>query len=305
MDKAVDVTPGVIEDAAYFDGPAGRLYRRSAQPANRAVARLSIVHGYGDHSGRYAHFMQWMAVRGVACDAVDLRGQGTADGRRGFVRRWDEYLDDLRTFLSVPSPPQLRAIPRFILGHSHGGLVVAAAAEAGLLDSAGIRGVVLTSPFLQSRMELPRMKVILGRLVGLVVPWLPVSTGLHPEWMSSDSQMVEQTRNDPLCARVATPRWYAGQLRAQARVMENAASVRLPLLALAAGADPIAEPAAADRFVQSAGSADKTFRLYPGLLHELLRETGREGIFQDILSWIRSRVTPAVPFIVADGPTAQ
>lgn len=289
MDEAVDIGPGVIGEAAYFDGPAGRLFRRSAHPTNRAVAQLSIVHGYGDHSGRYAHFMQWMAVRGVACDAVDLRGQGAADGRRGFVHKWDDYLEDVRTFLSLLAPQQPGAIPRFILGHSHGGLVVAAAAEAGLFERAGIRGVVLTSPFLQSRMELPRMKVILGRLVGLVVPWLPVSTGLNAEWMSSDTQMVEQTRNDPLCARVATPRWYAGQLRAQARVMENAASVRLPLLVLAGSADPIADPSAAERFVHTAGSVDKAFRLYPELLHELLRESGREQIFQDTLSWITSQ----------------
>lgn len=289
MDKAVDVAGNVIEEAGFFDGPAGRLYRRAARPANGAVARLAIVHGYGDHSGRYAHFMRWMASRGVACDAVDLRGQGAADGRRGFVRRWEDYLDDLRAFLSLPSPRGIDPAPRFILGHSHGGLVAAVAGEAGLLETAAIRGVVLTSPFLQSRMELPRVKVMLGRLVGLAVPWLPVSTGLNPEWMSSDSQMVEETRGDPLCARVATPRWYAGQLRAQHRVMENAASFRLPLLVLAAGADPIADPAAAERFVQNAGSVDKTYRLHPGLLHELLRESGREQIFQDILAWITSR----------------
>lgn len=288
MDEPVSPAPNVIEDAGFFDGPAGRLYRRAARPADRAVARLSIVHGYGDHSGRYAHFMQWMAARRIACEAVDLRGQGAADGRRGFVRRWDDYLDDVRAFLSLPAG-ELAALPRFVLGHSHGGLVVGAAGETGLLEPMGVRGVVLTSPFLQSRMEVPRAKVILGRAVGLVVPWLPVSTGLNVEWMSSDPQMVEDSRGDPLCARVATPRWYAGQLRAQRRVLANAAAFRLPLLVLAAGADPIAEPAAAERFVQTAGSADKSFHIYPGLLHELLRESGRERIFEDILSWLTAR----------------
>jgi lysophospholipase len=288
MDDAIATTPGVIEEAGFFDGPAGRLYRRSAHPASGVVARLSIVHGYGDHSGRYAHVMRWMAARGVACDAVDLRGQGAAEGRRGFVSRWDDYLDDLRAFLAWPVAPELDAVPRFVLGHSHGGLVVAAAGEAGLFHEAGIGGVVLTCPFLQSRMKLAPAKVALARLVGLVVPWLPVSTGLNAEWMSSDPEMVEQARNDPLCARVATPRWYSGQLRAQRRVMENAASFRLPLLVLAAGADRVADPAAAERFVRDAGSTDKAVCLYPALLHELLRESGRERVFRDILSWIRS-----------------
>jgi alpha-beta hydrolase superfamily lysophospholipase len=288
MNRALDF-PEVTEDAGHFEGPGGRLYRRSTHPTTGAVARLAIIHGYGDHSGRYAHFMRWMALRGIACDAVDLRGQGLADGRRGFVRRWDDYLSDVRAFLSLPAPGSLANVPRFILGHSHGGLVVAAAGEAGMLEPAGIRGVVLTSPFFLSRMKLPRSKVMLGRVVGLVVPWLPVPTGMNAEWMSSDAQMVEETRNDPLCARVATPRWYAGHLRAQARVMAGAASFRLPLLVLAAGADPIADPAAAEQFVERVGSADKLLRTYPALLHELLRERGREAIFEETRAWIASR----------------
>lgn len=285
MNRALNLAE-VTEDAGHFAGPGGRMYRRSTHPTTEAVARLAIIHGYGDHSGRYAHFMRWMAMRGVACDAVDLRGQGLAGGRRGFVRRWDDYLADVRAFLSLAAPESIAALPRFILGHSHGGLVVAAAGEAGMLESAGIRGVVLTSPYFQSRMKLPRLKVMLGRMIGLVVPWLPVPTGMNAEWMSSDAQMVEDTRNDPLCARVATPRWYAGHLRAQSRVMADAASFRMPLMVLAGGADPIADPAAGERFVQRAGSTDKTFLACPGLLHELLRERARERISEQILAWI-------------------
>lgn len=288
MNRAVRFVE-LTEDAGHVDGPGGRLYRRSTHPTRGAVARLAIIHGYGDHSGRYVHFMRWMALRGIACDAVDLRGQGMADGRRGFVRRWGDYLADMRAFVSLPVARSLSTVPRIILGHSHGGLVVAAAGEAGLLESAGIGGVVLTSPFFQSRMKLPRLKVMLGRMVGLVVPWLPVPTGMNAGWMSSDAQMVEETRSDPLCARVATPRWYAGHLRAQSRVRADAASFRLPLLVLAGGADPIADPAAAERFVHEAGSIDKAFRLLPGMLHELLRESGREQVFADIHSWITAR----------------
>ena len=280
---------GIVATEGPLEGPAEALYRRSIEPDGNAVARLAIVHGYGDHCGRFLHFMRWMASRGVACHGVDLRGQGLAQGRRGYVRKWDDYLDDLETFLaSISSTPA--AAPLFVLGHSHGGLVVGAAGESGLLRAAGARGVVLTSPYLRSRMKVPRSKVLLGRLAGLFVPWLPVGTGLQGEWMSSDPAMIEESRTDALCTHVATPRWYLGQLGAQKRVMENAAEFKLPLLVLGAGADPIADTSAAEEFTARAGSSDKACRVYPGLLHEILREKTREAVFEDILHWLRARL---------------
>src|SRR5688500_3489789 len=113
-----------------FRAPGGvTLHRLSITPAadQPVSARLAEVHGYGDHAGRYWELMTWLASRGVACHAFDFRGHGRSTGRRGFVRRWDEHLDDLRAFLDLPalrhdSPGDP---PLFVLGHSHGGLVVA------------------------------------------------------------------------------------------------------------------------------------------------------------------------------------
>src|SRR5579864_17301 len=114
----------VVHEVGPFEGPGARLYRRAVRPTEAGWARLAIVHGYGDHSGRYAHFMQWLAERGVECHAVDLRGQGAAAGRRGFVARWEDYLEDVRAFLALPAVRQRPGLPLFVLGHSHGGLIV-------------------------------------------------------------------------------------------------------------------------------------------------------------------------------------
>src|SRR5437764_15326991 len=82
--------------------PCGELalYRRRVEPEGGAWAELGILHGYGEHSGRYAEFMRWMAERGVACRALDFRGHGLAKGRRGFVTDWDDYLADVSAFLT-------------------------------------------------------------------------------------------------------------------------------------------------------------------------------------------------------------
>src|SRR2546421_11543074 len=119
----------MTESESTFSSTGVTLFRRSVTPAS-PIASLGIVHGYGDHSGRFLHFMRWMAERGVACNGFDLRGQGKSTGRHGFVRQWTDYVADFRAFLSLD---EMNAQPRFILGHSHGGLILAAAGIQGLL----------------------------------------------------------------------------------------------------------------------------------------------------------------------------
>jgi lysophospholipase len=231
--------------------------------------------------------MRWMAERGIACHALDLRGQGRSTGARGFVGRWDEYLDDLLSFLSLPQIRSESDGPLFVLGHSHGGLIAAVACIRGLLDQSRIRGVILCSPFLVSRLPHQRWNAALARVLNVVVPAVRLPTGLRDEWMTHDPVMMADTRQDELYVRTATPRWYLGQLRAQGEAMAHAAEFRLPLLVLAGADDPIANPCGAEKFVARAGSPDKSFRLYPCQLHELLRESSRQSTFMDVLKWLR------------------
>src|SRR5438270_186998 len=111
--------------------PSGshRLHHTAVVPPTPHFARLAFLHGYGDHSGRYLHFLQWMAGHGVACHAVDFRGHGRSTGKKAHVNRWDEYLDDLTAFLNIRelSSAGDDRTPVFALGHSHGGLIAAAA----------------------------------------------------------------------------------------------------------------------------------------------------------------------------------
>ncbi|HTE17116.1 MAG TPA: lysophospholipase [Armatimonadota bacterium] len=284
----------IISEEATFTAEGGvRLLRRSVFPgaggASPAWARLAILHGYGDHSGRFLHVMRWMAERGVACHALDFRGHGRSGGRRGFVTRWDDYLDDLDAFLGLDAVQgDGSSSPLFVLGHSHGGLVLAAAGIRGL---AGVEGCIFSAPYLRSRIVVPPAKVRLARLVNPVTPWLLIPSGLRDEWMSSDPVMVADSRADPLILHGATPRWYLGCREAQAEVARRAGEFSLPHLLLMGGADPVSDGDAAREFSEGAASSDKTFRLYPRFLHELLRETGREEILNHILEWLRERTS--------------
>ena len=270
------------------------LHFVSCRPDGNAWTRLAIIHGYGDHAGRYAHFMNWMAARGVACAAIDLQGHGRSASKRGYVARWDDYLGDVRVLLSSAEMRGESQAPLFVLGHSHGGLIAAAAAERGLFGAFDVRGVILCSPFLVSRLPRQRWNAVLARVLNLLAPAMSVRSGLQDEWMSRDSAILAETRQDPLYLRTATARWYLGQMRAQRQVMSRANEFRLPLLAISGSDDPIADPAGTQQFVSRAASLDKQFRLYHGQLHELLRESERQKTFEDVMTWMR-QVTCGAP----------
>lgn len=290
MDNREDDGRAVRVDEDTFRGAGGVLLRRRSvlpQDQGSIWARLGVLHGYGDHSGRYAGFMEWMAGRGVACHSLDFRGHGLSAGRRGFVARWDEYLGDLDAFLRLDAVRADASSPLFLLGQSHGGLVLARAQIQKILP--GVAGGILCAPYLRASHAVPRGTVVLARVSNVLVPWLRVPTRLRSEWMSSDETMRREAGADPLTLRTATPRWYLTTLRAQSDTLRRAPEFDLPLLVLTGDDDPVADPRAAREFFDRAGSADKIFRVYPGHRHEPLREADRETVFGDVLRWLGER----------------
>ncbi len=222
----------------------------------------------------------------MTAHAVDFRGHGRSAGRSGYVRRWADYLDDLTAFLAIEALAT-GGPPLFVLAHSHGGLVAAAAAQRGLLD--GVAGVVLSSPYLALKMPVPLRRRLLAAVLTRLAPSLPLRSGIGRPMLTHDPAMLAADAADPHRGRGATPRWFTTATAAQAAVRATADRFRVPLLLLVPGDDAVADPAASDAWFARVGSTDKTVRHYPGHRHELLRETGRAAVFADVLAWLRPR----------------
>src|SRR5271157_1875017 len=240
---------GVIEtpiryETGDFAAPGDvRLVWQSWAPAGRTAAVLAVVHGYGEHGGRYGFLVDDMAPRGYAVFTFDLRGHGRSPGRRGHIDRFGDYLADARAFLAhvrraCPDSPVV------LLGHSMGGLIAAALAEEG---DAGLAGVVLSSPFLGMRLAVPALQVNAARLLSRVAPTLRMNNPLRAEQLSHDAAVVAAAGADPLSHRQTTVRWGAEILRAQPAVIAAAGRLRSALLLLYADDDPIADPRAAEK----------------------------------------------------------
>lgn len=260
-----------------------RLYWQSLVPEGAPEAWVGIVHGYGDHSGRYAHVAEHLAAQGLAVVGLDYRGHGKADGRRGYCRDWADYVNDLEVFWA-----RLRGMaqgkPAFVLGHSHGALI----ATHWVLrrKPEGLKGLVLTSPYFKLALDPPALKVAASKAVGLVLPWLRIGWGLTPQMMSRDLDWQKRCAEDPLAPNTATPRWYVQSIAAQEAARSRVGELEVPLLMLTGGADPIASTPAARAAFEAAAASDKTYKEYPEFLHEIWAETGREEVLTDISRWI-------------------
>lgn len=262
-----------------------RLYwQRYTPPAARAT--VAVLHGGGDHSGRYPALTAALVHAGFQVALVDLRGHGQSDGRRWHVDSFQDNLSDFDAFVAKLSQDGVAGDRLFVVGHSHGGLV---AALWGMTRGRHVSGFVLSSPYFRLARRPPALKVLGAKLVGRVVPWLPVDAGLDLADLTSDEELQRWTERDPLYGRKTTPRWFEESTRAQREALRRAREFQAPLLVLAGGADRIADPAAARAFVEAAGSPDKRLVVYDGFRHEIFNEVRRLEPIGEATAWLSAR----------------
>jgi alpha-beta hydrolase superfamily lysophospholipase len=258
-----------------------RLFRRAWLPPS-AERALLVVHGFAEHSARYDRLGSWFAARGFAVHAYDHRGHGRSGGPRTHVDRFDEYLDDLDVALA-----HVRAahpgLPLVLLGHSMGGLVVTAhlAQRDPALHAAVTSGAALAlSP------ELSRGRILAARALRRVAPRLRIGSGLDPQGLSRDPEVVRRYLEDPLVHRTLTVSLAAELLAALESTAAACDRVRVPWLLLHGEADPIC-PVAGSRVAQARVPGSQ-LRTYAELRHEIFNEPEQEGVFEDVCEWLEA-----------------
>jgi len=270
-------------DEGFFSSRDGtRLFFRSASPDAEPVGLVAIVHGFGDHSGRYLHVIDGLVARGFSAIALDYRGHGKADGPRSDCRQWSDFIDDMESFWRKASD-LAAGKPSFVLAHSHGGLI---ATHWAALKPVGLKGLVLSAPYYALAFAPSPLKLLGARLAKHVMPGLRAPTGLTPQQLSRDPAWQKATADDPLYLRTITPRCFFGIQVAQDALSGLVQSVSIPLLMAVGSADPVASTKAAHRFFDLVPSLDKTWKEYPGFVHEILNDVGREQVLGDIAQWI-------------------
>ena len=260
-------------------------YRTWEPPTSRAT--IVVVHGLGEHSGRYTEFAERMAGYGMSTFAMDLRGHGLSDGRRGHVPSFDVFLQELDRFRREVEGLADFHVPMFLLGHSLGGLVALRYQEE---YNTRFEGAIIISPWLATAMSVPRWKANAAQALSKLLPALPFNAGIRPEHVSRDPGIVEAYRADPLVHDRVTPRFFSEVSAAMGLALQRSDRIQEPLLFMAAGDDRLVDTERSLRFARSLTAPDLTVKVYPGHYHELLNELDRASIHREIRDWIAARV---------------
>jgi acylglycerol lipase len=246
-------------------------------------ASVLIVHGLGEHSGRYEAVGDQMATAGIDVHAYDHRGMGGSGGHRGDIERWSLYHDDLQARVDEIRTGSIER-PMAIYGHSLGGLIT-----AGYLvdDRPKPDLAVLSAPALDS--TIPGWKRRLAAVLGTVAPTFSIANAIDGDTLSRDPMVAIRTVDDPSCIKVSTARFGHEALREQARVTAAApAGFGIPTLVLHGEDDGLVPAAASEVF---SGVALVERRTYPGLRHELHNEPEGPAVIDDIVAWLRTSAT--------------
>jgi alpha-beta hydrolase superfamily lysophospholipase len=264
------------------------LYSYSAtptvQPGQQPVAIVGVVHGYGEYAGRYEHVMGAWAERGIASVAIDLRGHGRAQGRRGYCERFDEFLDDT---LELERLTAGKNVPAFLFGHSFGGLV---AASSALARPTPWHALVLSAPFFRLAVPLSPIAAAASKIGSRIVPTLSLPNGIRSADVTHDAALARAYDEDPLIFHTVTTRWFTEAEAAQERALARAATLTMPLYVVMGTEDRVAKYETARAFFDLAGSTDKTWDTRPGLYHEVLNEPVWREIANKIADFILARV---------------
>ena len=271
-----------MQDAAWLRMPDGQPLRLRDWPLPQARSGVLVVHGLGEHAGRYGRLAQWLNGRGYCVRGYDQRGHGESPGARGALDRPDDLLADLAV-VYADYARTLGTAP-LLLGHSMGGLVALRVVLDGRVTPPAL---VLSSPAL--RAHTPAWLQRLAHGLARVLPNLPLNNGLPADGTSHDPQVVAAYRNDPLRTARITPRLADFIFSAGAACIDDAASLRVPTLLLVAGSDRLVDPAGSRDFANGAWATRQlTTRFFDTLYHELFNEAepGRSQVLKQLGDWL-------------------
>ncbi|HAI75559.1 MAG TPA: lysophospholipase [Microscillaceae bacterium] len=230
-----------------------------------------IVHGMGEHSGRFMRIVNHLVPKSYAVLAYDQRGHGQTAGKRGHTPSYQHLLEDLNLFLDYDRQA-FPGIPIFLYGHSMGANVVLNFA----LQHSGktkLAGVVASSPWLKLAFEPPTIQVALGKLVSRLFPAFTQNTNLDATAISQDLAAVEAYRNDPLVHDKISATFFLQTYAAGQKALAEAANLTLPLLIYHGTADRLTSPEGSKQFAQKANPQHTTSQWFEGAFHELHNET--------------------------------
>jgi len=247
---------------------------------------LCLVHGFGEHSGRYRYFVERLCAAGIAVFAFDLRGHGKSEGRRGHVVSMADFRGDLSAFLALVDA-QRPGIPRFVFGHSMGSLVVL---DFVLRKPHGLTGTIISGAGMEPAGVATPVVVLLARTLAAVWPVFPLRLPVDATGLTRDKNEIDAYESDPLVHNTSTTRMARELLDAIEWIRTHPGDLQTPLLMLHGEADSVNLPSGSRNFISGVTVPDKQLILYPGAFHELHNDLDKGRELTDLVNWLRAHI---------------
>lgn len=266
-----------------WEGKIAQTYVRE-WTSEENKANIVLIHGVGEHSGRYIDTAQSFFERGFNVYTGDLVGHGLSDGFRIYIESIKDYMDNVDFFLGRVKNDK----PTFLLGHSMGGMIVLFYML--FMKNDRVKGVIASSPYIKDKIKVSRIKYNIGKVAAALFPKLTLDSGLNGNMVCRDKAIAEQYDNDELnCSRV-TARWFIEVEKARFNLIQKQSGFTAPCLLLQAGEDAAVDAEGTLEFYQDSKSKDKEFILYDDFYHEILNDPEKKRVIDKISSWIDARL---------------
>ncbi|MBU0765603.1 MAG: lysophospholipase [Bacteroidetes bacterium] len=257
------------------------VFGQSWRPDGKIHAVICIVHGLGEHSGRYGHWAIRFCNKGYAAISLDYRGHGKSGGKRGHCQRMYSLTKDAELLLQQ-SEFMFPFLPKVLYGHSLGGTIVL---NYILEKTPLLNAVIVSAPWLRLAFEPKKARLAIGRIMNAVYPGFSQSMGLNPENLSRNEKIIEEYRHDELVHGKITAGMFFEVVKAGQWSLNNSDKVYLPLLLMHGDADRITSHRAGTEF---AGRSNRytTLKIWEGMYHELHNEPDNGKVFDYIIDWL-------------------
>jgi len=243
------------------------------------------IHGFAEYCDRYIPVWEFLANHGYESYALDLRGHGNSSGTRGYILSIQDYFDDI---ISVWKHYNLLSKQNLIMfGHSMGGLVTLRFRQE-YHEQYPVKATILSSPFLGINVPVPSWKKLLSKVIVNLYPQISIPSGIDSKNISHDSAIVKAYENDPKVFKTATAGWFEAMTAEFDNAFKLTAQTKGPLHFLMAGDDKLVNPAQTKLLYSKLPEIEKSLKVYEGFYHEILNETGKAEVYQDVLNLLNT-----------------
>jgi len=261
------------------------FYVQGWDPENNPKAVILLIHGFGEHTGRYGHVGEALNKAGYELIGFDLRGHGKSGGARGHTPSYDALLDDIVDFITLIKS-RYPGLPLFLYGHSMGGNLVL---NYCLRRAPNVTGVIATGAWLKLASEPPVLQVRLARIMNNILPGFTQNSNLETAALSHNPKIVDAYNNDPLVHSKISARLFVGIYESGLWALDHARDFSVPLLLMHGTADRITSFAAGAEFAKQAGKM-VTWHPWDGLYHEIHNEPQKAEVIKNMIDWLNTQL---------------